>query len=85
MTPKPPSRIRFLGSWTKPRLGTIEFRGEGTGITLDVANRKSTVGEHKDQPGGRRLILTGALSRGPRDFLAADDTKGSPRLLFEDA
>ncbi|HET9704162.1 MAG TPA: serine hydrolase domain-containing protein, partial [Vicinamibacterales bacterium] len=49
----------LLGRWSNPRLGTIELRREGTGVTLDVGEWKSPIGEHKDSSGVRRLITTG--------------------------
>jgi CubicO group peptidase (beta-lactamase class C family) len=73
----------ILGSWTNPRLGTIEFRREGAGVTLDVGEWKSTVGEHKDQSGVRRLILTGPPFAGLAFW--PQTTDGKPTLLFETA
>ena len=72
-----------LGTWTNPRLGTIEFRREGTGVTLDVGEWKSTVGEHKDQSGVRRLILTGPPFAGLAFWPQSTGTKTT--LLFETA
>jgi CubicO group peptidase (beta-lactamase class C family) len=59
MTPDAAFVDPVLGRWSNPRLGTIEFRRDATGITLDVGEWRSPVGEHKDQSGARRLILTG--------------------------
>ena len=73
----------ILGSWSNPRLGTIEFRREGTGVTLDVGEWTSTVGEHKDQSGARRLILTGPPFAGLTFW--PQTAGGSPTLLFETA
>ena len=72
-----------LGTWTNPRLGTIEFRREGAGVTLDVGEWKSTVGEHKDQSGVRRLILTGPPFAGLAFWPQSTGTKTT--LLFETA
>jgi hypothetical protein len=72
-----------LGSWTNPRLGTIEFRRVGTGIILDVGEWKSTVGEHKDQSGVRRLLMTGPPFAGLAFWPQTAD--GKPTLLFETA
>ena len=74
MTPEAAFVDPLLGTWTNPRLGTIEFRREGTGVTLDVGEWKSTVGEHKDQSGVRRLISHRAALCGLR-VLAADDRR----------
>ena len=73
----------ILGSWSNPRLGTIEFRREGTGVTLDVGEWTSTVGEHRDQSGARRLILTGPPFAGLTFW--PQTAGGSPTLLFETA
>jgi CubicO group peptidase (beta-lactamase class C family) len=83
MTPDAVFVDPVLGAWTNPRLGTIEFRREGTGITLDVGEWKTTVGEHKDQSGVRRLVTTGPPFVG---FAFWPQTPGGKStLLFETA
>ena len=72
-----------LGRWTNPRLGTIELRRERAGVTLDVGEWKSTVGEHKDQSGVRRLILTGPPFAGLAFWPQSSGAR--PTLLFETA
>ena len=73
----------ILGSWTNPRLGKIEFRREGTGVILDVGEWKSTIGEHKDQSGVRRLVSTGPPFAGLAFWPQTADGKAT--LLFETA
>ena len=72
-----------LGTWTNPRLGTIAFRREGTGVILDVGEWQSPVGEHKDRSGARRLILTGPPFAGLAFWPQSSGAK--PTLLFETA
>lgn len=73
----------LLGRWSNPRLGTIELRREGTGVTLDVGEWKSPIGEHKDSSGVRRLITTGPPFVG---FAFWPQTAGgTSTLLFETA
>ena len=83
MTPEAAFVEPVLGRWTNPRLGTIELRREGTGVTLDVGEWKSTVGEHKDQSGVRRLLLTGPPFAGFAFWPQSSGAK--PTLLFETA
>jgi CubicO group peptidase (beta-lactamase class C family) len=83
MTPDAPFVDPILGSWTNPRLGTIEFRRDGAGVILDVGEWKSTVGEHKDQSGVRRLISTGPPFAGLAFW--PQTAEGKPTLLFETA
>ena len=72
----------ILGRWGNPRLGTIELRREGSGVILDVGEWKSTVGEHKDQSGVRRLVTTGPPFVG---FAFWPQSGAKPTLLFETA
>jgi CubicO group peptidase (beta-lactamase class C family) len=83
MTPEAAFIDPVLGTWANPRLGTIEFRREGTGVILDVGEWTSTVGEHKDQSGVRRLISTGPPFAGFAFW--PQTTGGRPTLLFETA
>ena len=83
MTPDAALVDPVLGAWTNPRLGTIEFRREGTGITLDVGEWKTSVGEHKDQSGVRRLVTTGPPFVGFAFW--PQTTGGKSTLLFETA
>jgi CubicO group peptidase (beta-lactamase class C family) len=83
MTPDAAFVDPLLGSWTNARLGTIEFRREGTGITLDAGEWKSSIGEHKDQSGVRRLISTGPPFAGFAFW--PQTTDGKPTILFETA
>jgi CubicO group peptidase (beta-lactamase class C family) len=83
MTPDAAFVDPVLGSWTNPRLGTIEFRREGTGVILDAGEWKSSIGEHKDQSGVRRLISTGPPFAG---FAFWPQTaEGKSTILFETA
>ncbi|HSL20619.1 MAG TPA: serine hydrolase domain-containing protein [Vicinamibacterales bacterium] len=82
-TPDPALIEPILGRWTNPRLGAIEFRREADGFVFDAGEWRSPVGEHKDQSGVRRVILTGppfaGLAFWPRE------NEGRPALLFETA
>jgi CubicO group peptidase (beta-lactamase class C family) len=73
----------LLGTWTHPQLGAIEIRRDAQGFTLDVGEWASTVGEHKDQSGARRLILTGPPFAGLTFWPQTGG--GKPTLLFETA
>jgi CubicO group peptidase (beta-lactamase class C family) len=85
ITPTPEAAFvdPVLGTWTNPRLGTIEFRREGAGVTLDVGEWKTTVGEHKDQSGVRRLMMTSPPFAGLAFW--PQSTGAKPSLLFETA
>jgi CubicO group peptidase (beta-lactamase class C family) len=72
-----------LGTWSNPRLGTIEIRREGTGFVLDVGEWKGPIGEHKDASGVRRIMLTGPPFAGLAFWPQTMD--GKPALLFETA
>jgi hypothetical protein len=83
MTPEAAFVDPVLGSWTNPRLGTIEFRREGTGVILDAGEWKSSIGEHKDQSGVRRLISTGPPFAGFAFW--PQRSEGKSTILFETA
>jgi CubicO group peptidase (beta-lactamase class C family) len=83
MTPEAAFVEPVIGKWTNPRLGTIELRRDGGGVVLDVGEWKSTVGEHKDQSGVRRLLLTGPPFAGFAFWPQSSGAK--PTLLFETA
>jgi hypothetical protein len=83
MTPDAAFVEPVLGTWTNPRLGTIELRRESTGVTLDAGEWKSTIGEHKDQSGVRRLVTTGPPFVGFAFW--PQTTGGKSTLLFETA
>jgi CubicO group peptidase (beta-lactamase class C family) len=72
-----------LGRWSNARLGTIELKRDGAGITLDAGEWKAAVGEHKDSTGVRRLITTGPPFVGFAFWPQSD--AGKPTLLFETA
>ena len=73
----------LLGSWTNPRLGTIEIRRDAAGFVLDAGEWTSTIGEHKDKSGVRRIILTAPPFAGLAFWPQTND--GRPALLFETA
>jgi CubicO group peptidase (beta-lactamase class C family) len=73
----------LTGGWTNPRLGAITIRREGTGFMLDAGEWKAPVGEHKDQAGTRRIILTGPPFAGLAFW--PQETDGKRTLLFETA
>ena len=72
-----------LGTWTNPRLGTIEIRAEAGGFVLDAGEWRSPIGEHKDQSGARRIIVTGPPFAGLPFWPQVHD--GRQALLFETA
>ncbi len=82
-TPDPAFVGPLAGTWTNPRLGTIDIRREGSGFTLDAGEWKAPIGEHKDQSGVRRIILTGPPFSGFAFW--PQQTDGKPTLLFETA
>ncbi len=83
LNPDPAFVEPLVGTWTNPRLGTIEIRRDGDGFTLDAGEWKAPVGEHKDQSGARKIILTGPPFAG---FVFWPQTnEGRPALLFETA
>jgi CubicO group peptidase (beta-lactamase class C family) len=83
MTPDAAFVDPFLGRWSNPRLGTIELRRDGAGITLDAGEWKASVGEHKDSSGARRLVTTGPPFVGFAFW--PQSTGAAPTLLFETA
>ena len=83
LTPDPAFVEPVAGAWTNPRLGVITIRREGNGFTLDAGEWKAPVGEHKDQAGTRRLILTGPPFAGLAFW--PQQTDGRATLLFETA
>jgi CubicO group peptidase (beta-lactamase class C family) len=72
-----------MGRWTNDRLGAIEIRRDGDGFVLDAGEWKAPLGEHKDQSGVRRLILTGPPFAGLAFWPQTNE--GRPALLFETA
>jgi hypothetical protein len=83
LNPEPTFVDPVVGTWTNPRLGAIEIRREGGGVTLDAGEWKAPLGEHKDQSGVRRLILTGPPFAGLAFWPQTNEGKTS--LLFETA
>jgi hypothetical protein len=83
MKPEPAFVEPLVGRWSNPRLGTIEIRREGDGFTFDAGEWKAPVGEHKDQSGVRRIILTGPPFAGFTFW--PQQNEGKPALLFETA
>src|SRR5688572_3276192 len=73
----------LAGKWTNPRLGTIEIRRDATGFTLDAGEWKSPIGEHKDQSGARRIMLTAPPFAGFAFW--PQQNEGKTMLLFETA
>lgn len=72
-----------VGTWTNPRLGTVTIRREGEDFVFDAGEWKAPIGEHKDQSGARRLILTGPPFIGFAFW--PQTSEGRPTLLFETA
>jgi hypothetical protein len=72
-----------VGTWTNPRLGTVSIRRDGEGFIFDAGEWKAPLGEHKDQSGARRLILTGPPFVGFAFW--PQTSEGRPTLLFETA
>jgi CubicO group peptidase (beta-lactamase class C family) len=83
LTPDPAFIDPMLGTWTNPRLGTIEFRRDGAGVVFDAGEWRTTVGEHKDKSGIRRVLLTSPPFAGLAFWPQASE--GKPGLLFETA
>jgi CubicO group peptidase (beta-lactamase class C family) len=85
ITLKPdPEFVRPLaGAWTNPHLGTIEIRPERDGFVLDAGEWKSSIGEHKDKSGARKIFLTGPPFAGFAFWPQTNE--GRPALLFETA
>jgi CubicO group peptidase (beta-lactamase class C family) len=83
LDPDPEFVEPLLGTWTNPRLGTIEVRRDGTGFVLDAGEWMVPVGEHRDQSGARRLIATGPPFAGMTYW--PQQHEGRPALLFETA
>ncbi len=82
LNPEPAFVEPLMGTWTNPRLGAIEIHREGSGFTLDAGEWRAPIGEHKDQSGARKIILTGP----PFGFAFwPQPTEGRPALLFETA
>ena len=72
-----------LGTWTNPRLGTIEIRREKNGFVFDAGEWRAPIGEHKDSTGVRRIIMTGPPFAGFAFWPQTAD--GKTTLLFETA
>jgi len=83
VNPDPAFVEPLTGTWTNPRLGTIEIRRDGGGFTLDAGEWKAPIGEHKDQSGVRKIILTGPPFAGLAFWPQTNE--GRPALLFETA
>ena len=83
MKPDPAFVEPLVGTWTNSRLGAIEIRREGDGFTLDAGEWTAPVGEHKDQSGARKIILTGPPFVGLAFW--SQKNEGKPALLFETA
>jgi CubicO group peptidase (beta-lactamase class C family) len=73
----------LVGTWTNPRLGSVEIRRQGAGFTIDAGEWQAPLGEHKDKTGVRKLLVTGPPFAGfafwPRE------EAGKTTLLFETA
>jgi CubicO group peptidase (beta-lactamase class C family) len=83
MTPDPAFVGPLAGTWTNPRLGTIDIRRDGSGFTLDAGEWQAPIGEHKDQSGVRRILLTGPPFAGFAFW--PQQTDGKATLRFETA
>jgi CubicO group peptidase (beta-lactamase class C family) len=83
VTPDPSFVGPLAGTWTNPRLGTIDIRRDGSAFTFDAGEWQAPIGEHKDPSGTRRLILTGPPFAGFAFWPQQVD--GKPTLLFETA
>ena len=73
----------LAGTWTNPRLGRIDIRRDASGFTLDAGEWQAPIGEHKDQSGVRRIMLTGPPFTGLAFWPQPVD--GKVTLLFETA
>jgi CubicO group peptidase (beta-lactamase class C family) len=82
-TPDPAFVEPALGTWTNPRLGTIEIRRERNGFVFDAGEWRAPIGEHKDTTGVRRIIMTGPPFAGFAFW--PQTTDGKTTLLFETA
>jgi hypothetical protein len=71
------------GRWTNPRLGDIEIRRAGGGFTLDAGEWRTTIGEHKDRSGTRRIVTTGPPFAGLTFW--PQQVEGKATLLLETA
>ena len=83
MSPDPAFVEPLAGKWTNPRLGTIEIRRDATGFTLDAGEWRSTIAEHKDPSGTRRIILGAPPFAGMAFW--PQPNEGKTMLLFETA
>ncbi len=83
LNPDPSFVEPLIGTWTNPRLGAIEIRREGSGFVLDAGEWKAPVGEHRDQSGVRKVILTGPPFAGLAFWPQTNEGKAT--LLFETA
>ena len=83
MSPDPAFVQPPVGTWTNPRLGTIEIRGDGDGFTLDAGEWKGAIGEHKDQSGARKIMVTTAPFAGFAFW--PQEHEGRTALLLETA
>jgi len=83
LNPDPGFVEPHVGTWTNPRPGTIAIRREGNGFVFDAGEWTAPIGEHKDQSGVRRLILTAPPFVGFPFWPQTND--GRPALLFETA
>lgn len=83
LKPDPSFVEPLVGAWTNARLGTIAIRREGEEFVFDAGEWQAPIGEHKDQSGVRRIILTGPPFVGFPFWPQTND--GRPTLLFETA
>ena len=83
LKPDPAFIEPFVGRWTNSRLGDIQILRNGSDFVLDAGEWKGVVGEHKDQSGARKLILTGPPLAGLTFWPQNND--GKPGLLLETA
>jgi CubicO group peptidase (beta-lactamase class C family) len=83
LKPDPAFIEPVLGKWADPRLGTIEFRREGDRVVFDAGEWQTSVGEHTDKAGVRRILLTTPPFAGLPFWPQTRD--GKPALLFETA
>jgi CubicO group peptidase (beta-lactamase class C family) len=73
----------LVGTWTTAGLGEIRILRKGNAVIFDAGEWQSPVGEHIDQSGVRRLMLTGPPFAGLT--LWPQTNNGKPGLLFETA
>lgn len=71
----------LVGAWTTSGLGEIRIVRDGNRYIFDAGEWKSTLGEHTDRSGARRIILTSPPLAGLTFW--PQNNEGRPALLLE--